>query len=327
MRGRISYFLPEAIQHIYQRAADKGVIFYTIEDRLVYYTLAACNAKKCKIRVFSASIMFTHLHQGAQAESLDVIRKYLHDTDTAFTRLYNSRYSRKGRLFNKKTGRAQKSSSKDKRANTIYIFNNHVEKKLCNKAMQERWSFLAYAVSDHPFSDELNIDKASRRLKKAINLVNRRVVKNKCLEYKDLDKILPYLEDREYEQFIDYVISKYAWIDFSATVSLFENLDSMLLAIDSTTGGEYEIKEEYSQMSDVAYNELVNFAVTRKCISSIFSMTSPEKGDHIIEAMKSTSATVHHIEKFFHIELQSNSKKNALTVHHRHTVRSKNCIS
>lgn len=309
MRRRISFFQPEAIQHIYQRAADKGVIFYTIEDRLVYYTLAAVNAKKCKIKVFSASIMFTHLHQGVQAESLEVIRKYLHDTDTAFTRLYNFRYSRKGRLFNKKTGMAQKSSSKDKRANIIYIFNNHVEKKLCSKALQERWSLLAYAVSDHPFSDELNIDKASRRMKKAINLVNRRVLKNKCLEYKDLDKILPYLEDGETEQFIDYVISKYAWIDFRAAVSLFENIDSMLLAIDSTTGGEYDIKEEYTRMSDIAYKELVNYALKRKCISSIFSMTQSEKGDHILLATKLASAAVPHLEKFFHIELQPKSKK------------------
>lgn len=301
MRRKISAFNSGAIQHIYQRAKDHGVIFYTIEDRLVYYTLAAANAKRHRLVVFSASIMYTHLHQGVSAPSLAALRQYLHDTNTAFVRLYNARHSRQGPLLDRKPGRSQKATSKEKRSNCIYIFNNHVEKKLCRTALKERWSFLAYAFSDHPFSVELKIKKASATLRKAVRLVNRRIRKGKGLEYCDLERILPNLDIIEREQFIDYTISSYAWIDFRAATSLFGSLEALVTSVNSTTGGEYAINEDYSPHSDTAYSELIELSETEGFLSYLFRLSPSEISEFANLALKRTSATFHHIAKFFHL--------------------------
>lgn len=290
------------IWHVYQRALDKGVIFYTVEDRLVYYTLAAVKAKRHHIRVYAGSIMFTHAHHSVEAASWDPVANYLRDTGSSFVRLYNKRHSRKGQFLERHPGHDPKYSSKDKKSNLIYVFNNHVEKKLCKRALDERWSLLAYAFSDHPFSAEIDFQRASRVLLKAVRLVNRRVRKLQGLEYRDLDKILPNLKEEEREQFIDYVISRYAWIDFSGLVKMFGSLESSIIAIDSTTGGEYNVKEDFTHFPDMPYLELINLAESRNLLTRIFSMNPSEKANIILWARRYTSANNLHLSKFFHEE-------------------------
>lgn len=297
-------FIPSAVQHIYQRSLDKGVIFYTLEDRLVYYTLAAVNAKRRGVTVCAASIMFTHIHQSLRSRTLYDLRMYLHDTNSSFSRLYNAHYSRKGPLFDKAPGRSQKKSSKEMRSNLVYVFNNHVEKRVCKSAVQERWSFVAYSLSDHPFSDKINPRKSSKPLKKALRLVDRRIRKMKGLEYSDLDRIFGSIEDKEREQFIDYVISHYAWIDFSEGISLFGSRESMILTLDSTVGGEYEINEYYTKHPDTPYIELIALAERNGFIDGVHSMPESEKADLIILASQATSASVHHLESFFHVKIK-----------------------
>lgn len=302
MRGKGSDFSRYALQHIYQRAIDRGVIFYTDEDRIVYYSLAAVNSKRYRITITAASLMFTHTHQSIHAPSLESLRRYVHGINTSFSRLYNYRYSRKGRLFEKPFGCSRKVSIKEQKSCLIYVYNNHVEKNLCKKSIQERWSFLAYAVSNHPFSDELDFNKTSKTLQKAIRLVDRRIKRQKGIEYADLDRILPFLGEGEYEQFIDYIVSQYAWIDFKAAASLFGSIDSMILAIDSTTGGEYDIKEEYSSLADTPYLELAEFMEKEDCLKEVFSMPAGRKLDLIIKARMMTSAALYHLRKFFHLD-------------------------
>lgn len=299
------------MQHIYQRGKDHGVIFYTTEDRLVYYTLAAVNAKKYSIIVPAASIMFTHLHQSVIAASLENIRAYLHDTGTSFTRLYNNRYKRKGKLFERLPGRAQKFGAKDKRSNLIYVYNNHVEKGLCRQASEERWSFLAYAASDHPFSKPIMLSKASSSIRKALHLIDRRIAKQKGLEYTDLDKVTASLTEEEIEQFIDYVISRYALIDFGYATAFFGTLDNMILAINSTTGGEYEINEDYTRYKDTAYIELCKMLtdkeIATRCglpsadIGRIYNLSDEELSDILSHTSRyCRSVTRDHIHRFFH---------------------------
>lgn len=303
MKRKNSGFYPGALQHIYQRAIDRGVIFYTIEDRLVYYTLAASYAKRHNVKVYSASVMFTHLHQVVRSPSLSVLRAYLRDINSSFSRLYNSHYGRVGRLFEKPPGISQKENSKAGRTSLIYVFNNHVEKRLCKRAVDERWSLLSYALSDHPFSETVDFKNASKTLVKAIRLVDRRIRKLKGLEYVDLDKILPNLNMTEHEQFIDYVIYRYAWIDFDAAASLFNDIDKMIMAIDSSTGSEYGIKEEYSSLSDKPYLELTDIARSKGVLGKIYRLSPYEKASLIMATGRITSAHRYHLCKFFHEEI------------------------
>lgn len=299
-RRKSDYFRADAVQHIYQRSYDHGVIFYTLADRLVYYSLAAVKSKAHGVRITAASIMFTHVHQAAVAACLADIREYLHDLNSSYSRLYNCHYSRQGRLFEKPPGRSQKTTLKDKRSNFIYVSNNHVEKRLCSEAVQERWSLLAYAISDHPFSAALDLKHASPTLQKAIRLVNRRYSKLKGLEYCDLEKILPSLDSTEREQFADYVISRYALVDFSYGINLFGDISQTLTAVSSTTGGEYEIREDYDSFSDTAYSEMIAYMQKSGRLKDVYSMNTTEKNSYLFDILRHTSATLYHLRKFFH---------------------------
>lgn len=304
-RKRSEKFYPQALQHIYHRCEDRGVLFYSLEDRLVYYSLGAVHSKKNNVKVAAVSLMFTHLHQSARARSRKDLTCYLRNTDSAFTRLYNRRYGRtESQLFDRPVGESQKYSSKAQRANIIYVFNNHVEKGLCHEAVQERWSFLAYAFSDHPFSPPVNLRTASKTLIKALRLVDRRVAKCKNLEYCDLDKILSALDSVETEQFVDYVISKYAWIDFNIGISAFGSLSEMLIAINSTTGAENDIKEEFTSQKDSGYVKLIQFSRDSGFLDRIYTMNGSEKMSWIMKARNELLISYDQLKKFFHYDFE-----------------------
>jgi len=294
-------YSPSAVLHIYQRSIDKGVIFYTPEDRLVYCTVAATKARKHNVMVSAAAIMFTHIHHSVKALSLNSVENYLHDTDTAFAMMYNNRYQRKGCLFQRAPGMSLKSTSKSIRSNLVYVFNNHVEKGLCRRAVEERWSFLPYAISQHPFSAEINRNTAGKVLRKSMNLVDRRVNKCQNLSYSDLDKILTCLDDSEKEQFVDYVIWKYAWVDFSLARKQFGSTEALIVATDSTSGGEYDIHEEYSRDSDVTYRRLIKYAEIRGVLLKVYSADPSERADMAVDAHRRIGASLLLLKKFYHI--------------------------
>lgn len=295
------FYYADAVQHVYQRAKDHGVIFYSLEDRIVYYTLAAVKSKKFEVTVLAAAVMYTHLHQSLKTSRLASLRKYLNSLNSTFARLYNRHYRRENSFFDWNPGRAQKSSPKSKRSNIIYVFNNHEEKHLCNKAIEERWSLLAYAKSDHPFSKVINFKHASEPFLKAIRLVDKRLEKATYLSYKDLSKVFPYLNNTEIEQFTDYVISRYQLIDYAAAAELFGGIGNMIASIGNTTGSEFDLKEDFNSLTDQAYVELVEYADKEGLAYKIYRLEPDEKTEWASRAKIATSATLHHLCKFFHI--------------------------
>lgn len=290
-----------ALHHIYQRAVDLGVIFYSDKDRLVYYTLAAVKSKQHNVRVAAAAIMYTHIHQSVQVDGVHAIDGYLHDLNTSFARLYNHHYSRKGELFQKPPGKSQKLSSKTKRSNIIYVFNNHVEKGLCQRAENERWSLLAYATSESPFSQPLNVKTCSRRLLRAKKLVDRRVDTGKALEYIDLDGLFSELSETEREQFIDYSIIRYSLIDFRMAASLFDGMQNLIISVHSSVGNEYDIKEDRTKFKDTAYVKLCKYAHSNGFLMSIYSMDDKKRREIIQKTKRETGICDFLIGRFFHI--------------------------
>lgn len=289
------------IYHVYIRVDDLGMLFYREEDRLVYYTICATIAKRYNVKVLAAALMFTHIHLTILVEERENLSDFLRDVGSIFVRTYNWRYSRKGKLLDENPGKAEKESLKKIRSNIIYVFNNHIEKGLCSKATKHRWSFLAYAEKKFPFSDSIG-KNASRKLLCAIRLVDRHVMKNKFLEYQRIDVLLKKLNTSEREQFFDYVIQAYSLIDFSMAASYFKDIPSMILATESTTGSEYDMKEEYIRLSDIPYTELLKFAEENGFLSRIYTMNSEERLYWIEQARHQTSAKLHHLKKFFHYE-------------------------
>ena len=303
-RSGKSGFSPVALQHIYHRAKDKGVIFYTLEDRLVYYTLAATKTKASGAVIYAASFMFTHIHMGGTFPSLEEMSCCLRDIDTSFARMYNLRYGRKGRLFEKEPGSSQKTYPKQQRSCVIYVFNNHVEKGLCENAEQERWSFLAYAFSDHPFSEEVNTKTMSETLRKAFRLVDRRVAKNAPLKYEDLDRILPHLDGTETGQFADYVISRYALINYDTAINMFGTIEKLREAVNSTTGSDFDIKEDFSGPVDTPYVTLCRLGKLEGWLGRAHSMPGDEKFARIMQLQHIRGMTNEILKRFFHLEFK-----------------------
>lgn len=252
-------FWSGSIAHIYQRATDKGVIFYDEIDRLIFYMYISVYSKKYNISVLGASIMYTHFHLSLRADRMTTISKCLQDSISAFARAYNVHYRRQGNFFKKNFGCSCKRSSKEIRNNLAYVFNNHVEKSICKTAIDHRWSLLAYALSGNPFSEPLNKTKASASLLKSLKIVSKNAKRQKIIRYDHLEKMLSSLYHTEREQLIDHIVREYSLIDFKSSASFFGGIDYMLDALNNMTGNEYHIHEDYSNHPDSGYTYAIGY--------------------------------------------------------------------
>ena len=134
-------FLQGAWHHIYAITQDGGVLFYRMTDRLSFYTVASVLARRYNMIVLGLAIMFTHIHMMLRAIDLAQLRAYMQQVLSVFARIIQEDRSLKGPVFKKPFGSAPKVSSKEHRSSLIYLYNNPVEKKLCTRAADDRWTF------------------------------------------------------------------------------------------------------------------------------------------------------------------------------------------
>ena len=152
MRGHKRRMPPETFQHIYQRSINQFIIFYSMEDRLVYFTIFAVLARTYRIVVLALALMFDHIHSLIQASERKTYATFIGVVTLTFALAYNRDSGRKGALFEKAYSNAPKRRDKDVRTCIAYNYNNSVEKKLFVRAEEDRWNFLAYVDNPHPFS-------------------------------------------------------------------------------------------------------------------------------------------------------------------------------
>lgn len=278
-------FHPKGVQHIYQRAKDLGVIFYDDIDRIVYFSIDSVISKRYGVTVLGVSEMYTHLHKTAVVRTMRQMSKYTQDVTSIFARAYNYRHQRKGNLFEARYGSASKTELKKIRQIIEYQYNNHTEKGLCKSPMEQRWCFLPYAKSDHPFSKPIDPKSISKNLRSALRLIDRRVLKGEYLKYSLVDSILAKLTAEEKEQFIDYTISKYMHVDFGAAASYFKDFDSMVAAFDVTTGVDYAIKEDYDSFPDTEYVVIEKIFLKKGWPHSKIFTSPPENRRNLARAL------------------------------------------
>jgi len=290
----------KGIQHVYLRADDWGVIFYSDADRLVYYTTCAVKAREYSIKPVAAAIMFTHVHQSLEIPNLRRLSKYIQDTSSSFARQYNWQRKQSGAVFHKAFGRSWKRTDKDIRGNLAYVYNNHVEKQLCEYAQDCRWSFLAYANSTHPFSQPVDLGSASRRLLRAMKIVTKRSNENAPLKYRHVNELFNGLNEQESEQLKDFIIVKYALIDFRKCTDRFGGYEKTVLAFASTTGSEYKMAEESVSEPDTWYIKLLEIAQKWNFLNRIGTMPAKEKRDMMAKIVSRHCIPSVSLEKFFH---------------------------
>ena len=303
-------FYKGILNHCYQRTVDDGVLFYSYSDHLVYFTHYCILARKYGIRVLSLCQMPDHIHDSIIAKRKKDMSLFKRQVNTDFSRCRNNWCRTKGPVLRLRYGSKPKPGDKKGRTNLVYVGNNPVERRLVEKAEDYRWNFLAYASSDHPFSEKLVIRNARWPLQKAIKEVKAQFKAGKPLNYAQLKRLFNPLSREEGLQLTDFIIVTYNCIDYEAAIRFFDSYDDMLITLHATTGSEHDINEVFVGKSDAPYTLMTAFLLKNnlvKDIHDILSMTTDEKYDLFLQLKPHTDALDEHIAKFLHMPLKKAS--------------------
>lgn len=306
MKGR--FVKENTALHIYQRSADRGLLFYTSRDYIVYLTVICIMARKKGVVVLAVSPMVDHTHLSLRAASRAEVSPFMQEVNKTYSRLFNSSVGRSGALFEKSFGCSVKSGDKAIRTNYSYVNNNAVEKKLVARAECYKWNLLAYAKSNHPFSEKIVLRMASMPLRRALKEVSAMREKNLPLNYAQLDRLYSRLEKREMNQLTDYILYTYRCIDYKALEQLYGSYEKACLAFASNQGSEFDIQEEYEPGSDKIYARISNVLISGygfKNPKDVLAHPLAEKVRLYNELLLKTTATERNLEKYFHIKRQA----------------------
>lgn len=303
MRKRRKFYRG-VVNHVYQKSINGVNLFYEWEDFIVFYTIFSVCAKSADVQVLELCIMYNHFHSLIRTASIHDLSSFMDRCTAWFVMEYNSHVGRKGRLLKKNFGSAPKWDEKAVRNAINYVGNNPVEKKLCKRAEEYRWNFLAYAYNDAPFSEPLKRDHASKTLRRALKETDYMAELNLPLKYIMLARMTKGLSKKEKEQLIDYIVRKYLPFDYSELASFYDSYQTMLTAMHSNTGSEHDIREEWEPESDLAYAEMIRYIRKSRpemVVRRATVLTEPEKAALAIELQQHSHATHKQICRFLHI--------------------------
>lgn len=296
-----------AIGHIYQRAQSGFVVFYNQKDSLVYFTFFSLLAVKHKIKVLGLCLMYNHIHALVEADGHEVIAGFIQELCSKFSKAYNTRYSLKGSLFTN-FGLSNKHSDKQIRTALAYLYNNPVEDRICARAEEWHWNFLAYADSDHPYSKKLVLRKAAERVRTAVAKVRMLHGHKRPLTYDLLDALLDSLSLSEKKQLSDFIVHEYSIIDFGRTISFYGSYGKMTAAFSSNTGSEYDISEPRDSFSGYDYKKMTYFVTEGNRfpnITDILRLPSDERTGYLDILVTSCGVSREHARKFLRIGQQN----------------------
>lgn len=299
-------FTPHSLVHIYILAKNAGVLFYRISDRLAAFSVVSVLARKHRLSVSGMCFMFTHIHKAIMPVDIMQQRAFERDVMSILAKMFNSDRRLSGPVFNKPFGWASKKDPKSQKSCIVYILNNPPEKKLCRHAAEDRWNFLAYYNNPNPFSKPLVKHNASYYLKEACGIIDREFAAGRYLKPAALRLMFSKIKSaEEREQLVDYIITKYNFIDYDSAVKLFGSYDNMVAATDAMTGAEYDISEVYGVRSDVPYIDMVRYASKDGLLGPemrLLHLDGKERTGYIRRYSMLPGVTDRHIKAFFHLE-------------------------
>ena len=293
-----------AVGHIYQRARSGFVVFYSVKDSLVFFTIFSLTAAKHRIRVLGLCLMYNHIHVLVEAEDHKAIARFMQELCSKFSRTYNIRHGLKGSLFST-YGLSNKRGGKQIRTSLAYLYNNPVEDRICKRAEEWHWNFLAYANSDHPYSEKLVLREAAVGMRKAARTVRTLHAHQRPLTYKVLDDLFKSLNINEKKQLVDFIVREYSVIDFKSTISYYGSHGNMLTAFGSNTGSEYDIREPHDPYSGMAYRKMTHHLASDKRFSGIedvLQLPAEERIAYLNELAIACGVSLNHARKFLRIE-------------------------
>lgn len=300
---KVRRFKKGAVNHVYQRTINRFNVFYDVADYIVYFTIFCTFAKQADITVWGLCLMIDHIHCLIQCNEMMSMSDFVSRVTSVFVRRYNKCRKRVGPLFDERFGSAPKADLKKLISAIIYVGNNPVERRICTRAEEYRWNFLAYADSNHPFSEKIDFKNISKSLSRSIRIVNSYLKRGLYLDYPVVDNIFSNLNRLEREQLIDYIISKYNVIDYKLILSHFDSYKQMLVSMRSTTGSEYDLREDTDRLSDAVYVNLIR-EIRKMGIDDLRGVVCLGVDDKIRVAeilQRNTGISKYQIRKFLHL--------------------------
>lgn len=312
MKNRRRYFLKGILAHLYQRTSDGYLLFYSDIDYLVYFTIMCTVAPRYEVQILSFCQMPDHTHSAVVAQRLRDLSSFMRDTSMWFSRYGQAPQMKRGKLFNKEHyGSAVKTGDKKARTNLIYIGNNPVERHLTDKAEDYKWNYLAYANSDHPFSEEVIIRHSSSPMKNAMAEIRDTHSRDTPLSYCQIKRFFSKLNKEERLQLMDYIITTYSVIDYDATIRYFGSYEKMVGAMHYNTGAEYDINELFVGRSDLCYAEISSWILRNlkiKDVHDVFLMEDNERADLLLGIHRALGIDPHQIAKYLRLKIESEKR-------------------
>ena len=300
MKRRSNKFYREgSAHHLYLKALNGNVLFYRTEDYIFFVTLLFTISRKYGIKVEALCIMFNHVHIFVKTVDESVFRAFCRDLQSQFSIGYNKEYHLKGRVM-MRSGYAPKVSKKSILSCLIYIVNNPVAGHLSKKAIDYKWNLLAYFRSSYPFSEKL-VKRSSRlRLREAAWIVDCCFRKGAALNYAIQNKIFRDLKSKEKLTVTDYIVSLYNPIDKEAFLARFDDWETALLAIDSTTGSDHDIQEVWDDHS--VYLRMLRLCLSRGIQPWRFNEMETKERQRLAKVLSGIQgSTPEHIRRFLHL--------------------------
>ncbi len=295
---------PGEVHHICQMTQGKVVIFYSVRDFLVFYTVYSSFALKRGVVVLALCPMPDHLHNVVIVQDYEQLSLFVKDYTQCYALLWNKSRGRKGDLFHHSFKSSVKLGNKQVRTVLAYNYNNPVERKLVDKAEDYRWNFLAYYRNEHPFSAPEKERTASRNLKRAKQEVKAFFEQGKYLGYTVLDRLYKPLLQAEQQQLTDYIISLWNVIDYNTAITYYGSYESMIRAFHDNTGSDYEIKEDRDNYSDSVYRDCTSILLKDGFIKDVFQIpTLQEKRKRELYELLNLRTTAHskQLLKYLHL--------------------------
>lgn len=294
------------LNHCYQRTKRGEVLFYTVSDYLVFFMQFCVAARKRDVRVLALCLMPDHIHHSTVPMRKKDLSSFVQDYSSQFVCEFNRICRREGSLFQRPFGSAPKVGAKKGRTNLIYVWNNPVERQLCEKAEAYRWNFLAYAGSTHPFSEKLVLSHSSKAMRRAVAEVKAQFHAGHALTYHRLQCLFHVLDKKEKAQLVDFIISTYNVIDYDEAFRYFDGASDALAAAHASTGSEHDLNEVFVGKSDAVYTRLTRVIMREVRPDDIHGILSgsPEERFRLLKLLRSkTDVPTEQIAKYLHLVL------------------------
>jgi REP element-mobilizing transposase RayT len=309
-------FSPGHVHHVYQKPIHDIVLFHTRRDFIVFLTIFFTVKSKYPVRVLSVCPMVDHLHVVLEADSKEILSAFIQEYTSKFVKEYNRSFGRSsGRIFVRRFGCAPRRSEKDARSAVAYSYNNAPERMLCAHAIDYQWNLLAYAESNHPFSEKLVESRCSRSMRKALSIVRSYHRLAEPLGYALLGRLYRDLDQRESRQLTDFILSTYCNVDFEVATKLYGDMQTMLIAIDSNTGKEFELGESWTGYTDTVYAQMGAMLMKKTQVHDVKELLKFPLQDRrkLFQYLKSMHLFLdRQIEKYLQLPVTSGRKKCAL---------------